>query len=76
MLSPSTKVHPATKRIEEYDLIDPSGRWLRFRRITRAEIWENRIITTVAIVVSAAIWVMLFLGLWRHFAHLLAQLSL
>lgn len=65
MSSPSADIRPPTKRIEEYDLIDSSGRWHRFRKIARAEIWENRMITTIAVVGSAAFWLILLYGLWR-----------
>jgi hypothetical protein len=65
MSSPSTDIRPPPKRIEEYDLIDTSGRWYRFRKIARAEIWENRIITMIAVVGSAAFWLVLLYGLWR-----------
>jgi hypothetical protein len=56
------------KRVDEFDLIEPSGRWRRFRKLTRAEIWENRTITAAALVFSAAIWFVLFSGLWRWVA--------
>lgn len=59
----------AARRIEEFDLITPEGRWVRFRKFTRAEIWENRVIWMVAVVFSGAWWLLLLHGLiaalWR-----------
>ncbi|MEX2126983.1 MAG: hypothetical protein WD871_01905 [Xanthobacteraceae bacterium] len=61
------------KRVDEFDLIEPSGRWRRFRKRTRAQIMENRAFTAVAIVGSAAIWFIVLYGLWGALAQVAAR---
>jgi len=60
-LRPMNADAPGERLVTEFDLIEPSGRWHKFRVRSRSERLRNGAATTTALLVSLALWV---LSLW------------
>jgi hypothetical protein len=55
-LRPMNADAPGERLVTEFDLIEPSGRWHKFRVRSRSERLRGAIFTAVALLISLALW--------------------